>query len=116
MKKYKNINYIFVDEISMVQEIFYQVLLILKNYNPNIKIIMVGDYGQLPPVNDRVNVSYEQSRALYEIVDGNKLELTKCKRSDSTHFDNCMTVRERGYINIDKFNFEEENYEYLFHK
>jgi hypothetical protein len=39
-------------------------------------------------VNDRVNTSYEHSRALYEIVDGNKLELTQCKRSDDTHYNN----------------------------
>ena len=103
LKKYKNIDYIFVDEISMVQEIFYQVLLILKNYNPNLKIIMVGDYGQLPPVNDRVKKNYENTRCLFELVDGNSLELTKCKRSDDTHFNTCMQVRNGENININKF-------------
>jgi len=110
LKKYKSIKYLMVDEISMVQEIFYQVFMMLKHYNPELKLIIVGDFGQLPPVNDRVNRNYKKSRALYELVDGNKLELTKCKRSDDTHFKNCMNVRNGLPINLDKFEKKENTY------
>lgn len=110
LKKYKSIKYLMVDEISMVQEIFYQVLMMLKHYNPDLKLIVVGDFGQLPPVNDRVNKCYENSRALWELVDGNKLELTKCKRSDDTHFNNCMNVRNGKPIDLEKFSYKQETY------
>ena len=110
LKKYKALKYLFVDETSMVQEIFYQVLMILKHYNPDLKIIMVGDFGQLPPVNDRVRKDYQNSRALWELVDGNKLELTKCRRSDNTHFQNCMNVRYGRPIDLNKFTKTENTY------
>lgn len=110
LKKYKNIDCIMVDEISMVQEIFYQVLMILKNYNPNLKLFIVGDFGQLPPVNDKVNKNYEMSRALFELVDGNKLELTQCKRSDDSHFNTCMKVRKGIPIDFKPFQQKEKTY------
>ena len=110
LKKYKSIKYLLVDEVSMVQEIFYQVMLMIKHYNPNLKLIISGDFGQLPPVNDRVNRNYEMTRALWELVDGNKLELTKCKRSDDTHFNNCMNVRNGKNIDLSKFQLKEETY------
>ena len=71
--KYKNVDYVFVDEISMVCSKFILVLLSLKHYNPNIKFIISGDFYQLPPVQDTTNKSVELSRALYELVDGNSL-------------------------------------------
>lgn len=103
IKKYKqyakkslyNIEYIIVDEISMLNEIFYSLLLTIKKLNPEIKIIMVGDYCQLPPVSDRINKDtdfYKNSRALYEICDGNRIVLTECKRSDDTLFNLCKDV------------------------
>ena len=94
----------------MVQEIFYQVFMMLKHYNPDMRLIIVGDYGQLPPVNDRVVKNYKKSRCLWELVDGNKLELTKCRRSDDTHFQNCMNVRNGLPIDLNKFKKTEETY------
>jgi DNA replication protein DnaC len=107
--KYKA-DVLMVDEISMMSELFYQVLVILKNHNPNMKIFMVGDFGQLPPVNDRVNKNYKKCRALYELVDGYRLDLTRCKRSDDVHFNNCMNVRKGLAIDISKFPNTEETY------
>jgi ATP-dependent exoDNAse (exonuclease V) alpha subunit len=110
LKKFNAVKYLFVDEISMIPEIFYQVLMMLKHYNEDLKIIMVGDFNQLPPVNDRVCKRYEMTRALYELVDGNKLELTKCKRSDDTHFKNCMNIRDGKAIDLQKFKHVDETY------
>jgi len=94
IKKTCQYDYIFVDEISMVRETFYQVLLMIKNANPSIKFIIAGDFDQLPPVQDRIQGrSYKWSRALYELVDGQKMELTKCKRSDDVLFELCKNVK-----------------------
>jgi ATP-dependent exoDNAse (exonuclease V) alpha subunit len=48
---------------------------------------MVGDFRQLPPVNDRIkNADYKNSRALKELCNFNRIELTKCRRSDDELF------------------------------
>ena len=47
-------DYIFIDEISMVQEIYYKFFIYLKRANPKIKFIIAGDFEQLMPVKDRV--------------------------------------------------------------
>ena len=45
-------------------------------------------YDQLLPVNDRVGIiDYKNSCALHELCDGNRLELTTCRRADRTLFD-----------------------------
>ena len=117
VQKFNKIDYIIVDEISMVKEIFYQVLMYIKQYNPNIKFIIVGDFGQLEPVKDRSSkFNYENSRCLYELVSKNKLTLTICKRSDKTLFNECKRVRnneplqnqyiqnEETYLNVSFYN------------
>jgi len=92
-----NIKYIIVDEISMVSEIFYKYFTIIKKFRPDIKFIIAGDYAQLGPVKDRIGeFNYKDSWCLNELVDGNRLQLTKCRRSDDTLFN--MLLPE----NIDK--------------
>ena len=54
---------------------------------PDVKFIIAGDFAQLLPVKDRVeDCNYKNSLALHELCDGNRLELTKCRRSDATLF------------------------------
>jgi len=81
--KLKHIKYIFIDEVSMMRELFYSVFLTIKFYYPDIKFIISGDFYQLEPVCDRSNFNYEKSKALYELVDGEMIYLTLCRRSDS---------------------------------
>ena len=91
--KLKNIEYIIIDEVSMMREIYYSLLLYIKN-TTKINIILVGDYEQLEPVNDRIKSNtdfYKNSRALFEICE-NKIELTECKRSDDELFKDCLDV------------------------
>lgn len=108
-KKYGKIKYIFVDEISMVRELFYNVLLSIKLMYPHIKFIISGHFSQLPPVKDKVNKQsysckiYENSNALYELVDGNKLQLTKCRRSDDRLFNICNQLEQKKDISIKPF-------------
>ena len=84
LKFYK---YIFIDEVSMMSEMFYKFFIVLKRMLPHIKFIIAGDFAQLLPVKDRVeDCNYKNSLALHELCDGNRLELTKCRRSDATLF------------------------------
>jgi hypothetical protein len=82
-----NIDYMIVDEISMVHEIFYKYLLVLQRMKPNLKFIIAGNFDQLLPVKDRVsNVDYENSVALHDLCEGNRLKLMTCRRSDDICF------------------------------
>ena len=65
--------YIFIDEISMVPEMFYKFFITLKKLQPDAKFIVAGGFEQLLPVNDRVrNCNYKQSNVLNELCDGNR--------------------------------------------
>jgi MoxR-like ATPase len=44
-----NYDYIFIDEVSMIKEVFYKFFVMLKRIKPNLKLIFVGDFNQLPP-------------------------------------------------------------------
>jgi hypothetical protein len=82
------LDYIFVDEISLVPEIFYKYFLVLEKALPTMRFIISGDYEQLLPVKDRVgDCDYKNSNALHELCHGNRIELTNCRRSDRTLFD-----------------------------
>ena len=86
--KNKTFQYIFVDEISMMKEIFYKFLLMIKKVKPDVKFILTGDYNQLLPINDRIEYDdYGNSPALFEICDSNKILLTKCRRSSKELFE-----------------------------
>jgi ATP-dependent exoDNAse (exonuclease V) alpha subunit len=78
--------YIFIDEISMVPELFYKYFIVLHRLRPDIKFIIAGDFLQLEPVNDRVSCDYKNSPALFELCDGNRLQLNTCRRSDTKLF------------------------------
>jgi ATP-dependent exoDNAse (exonuclease V) alpha subunit len=81
-------DYIIIDEISMVSERFYNFFIVLKRLNPDVKFIIAGDFNQLLPVNDRVgDCDYKNSSALHELVNGNRLQLSNCRRSDRLLFD-----------------------------
>ena len=88
--KDKSLKYIFVDEVSMVAEMFYKFFCTLKRMRPDLKFIMSGDFRQFKPVNDRVkHCDYENSSALKELCECNMLHLTKCRRSDDKLFNMC---------------------------
>ncbi len=93
IKKYEvfismKFTYIFVDEVSMLQEKFYKFLLMIKKVKPHVKFIISGDYSQLQPVAGRISPEYNYARnpAIYELCNFNKIELTKGRRADDTLF------------------------------
>ncbi len=54
---------------------------------PLIKFVIADDLEQLLPVKDRIeNCDYKNSAALFELCDGLRVQLTKCRRSDHTLF------------------------------
>jgi len=90
-------DYIIVDEISMVKEVFYSLFLSLKKLKPTLKFIIAGDSRQIDPVCDRVKFDYLGSRVLHELCDGNRLLLTKCRRSDKDLFDFSLSLQKENY-------------------
>ena len=56
------------------------------------KFIIAGDFGQLPPVDDKRKGDYENSPALHMLCGGNRIKLTKCRWSDSVLFRLCENV------------------------
>lgn len=90
--KDNNIEYVFIDEISMVHEIFYKFFMVMKKFKSNIKFIISGDYDQLSPVLDRYHGTYKESGALYELCDGQRIELSKCRRADDELYSLCKDV------------------------
>jgi energy-coupling factor transporter ATP-binding protein EcfA2 len=101
--KNNNIDYIFVDEISMMHEIFYKFLMLLKSLKPDIKFIMCGDFEQLKPVNDRYHGNYKNSSALFELCDGNRLNLNTCRRANNDLFTVCSDIKNKKDIDISPF-------------
>ena len=88
----------------LAKEVFYKFLLMLNQMQLNIKFIIVGDFNQLLPVNDRVSVLYKNSLALFELCQGNRLQLSPCRRSDDTlfnmcKFENIMNIKKSAFKN-----------------
>ena len=88
----------------MIPEMFYKFFCIIKRLKPDIKFIIAGDFEQLQPVNDRIGkFEYKNSCCLYELVDGNRIQLTKCRRSDDTLF-NMLLPENINNISSSTFN------------
>ena len=49
----EKVEYIFIDEVSMMELEFYNLFCLIKRAFPSIKYIVAGDFGQLPPVDDK---------------------------------------------------------------
>jgi len=104
----EKVDYIFVDEVSMMIEKFYTLFIMIKRALPHIKFVISGDFGQLPPVNDSWTGDYENSEALWFLCDGNKLKLTEYKRGDKELFLLCKDVE-----NVNVNNFKPKQHTYL---
>lgn len=107
MKLLKNVEYIIIDEISMMVEAFYQLFIMIKKIYPTIKFIISGDFAQLPPVNDSWSGDYKNSPAMYELCDGNRIQLKKCRRADDTLFKLCKNI---SSISVSDFKKTENTY------
>ena len=103
----EKLEYIFIDEVSMMIKDFYQLFILIKRAFNNIKFIIAGDYGQLPPVKDNWSGDYENSPAMFNLCDGNKINLTTCRRADNELYNLCYDVNS---IDIKRFKPTEKTY------
>ena len=104
LEKYMT-DYFIIDECSMMKEVNYKLLSIIKSFKPDTKFIISGDFEQLPPVKDiigdRSQSFYQDSNILHELCSGNRLTLSTCRRSDDKLFNLCRNIKE---LSVDQFN------------
>lgn len=92
-EKLEKIDWIIVDEISMIPEKFYHDFLTIKRIKPTIQFILSGDFRQCQPVQDRIQIgNYKNTLAIKDICDNNRLEITECRRSDKKLYNLSLTV------------------------
>lgn len=97
---FNSLDYIMVDEISMVKEVFYRLMYHINNKYKHIKWVISGDFQQLSPVNDIRQFNYSESLILKQICKDNMVLLNKCRRADNTFFNDCKNV-----MNLDVTNY-----------
>ena len=61
------LDYIFVDEVSMLHSNFYKILMIIKQLK-NCKIIVSGDFNQLDVIRDVQKYDYKNSSILKRVM------------------------------------------------
>lgn len=103
----EKIEYIFIDEVSMMKENFYTLFIMIKRALPHIKFIISGDFGQLPPVLDSWSGDYENSVGLWSLCDSNKIKLNEFKRGDKELF---LLCRDVDKIRIEDFRPKQKTY------
>ena len=82
----KRLSVIFVDEISMIGADLWALLCELK-IESGVKFILIGDYRQLPPVNDLAPINWFNHSVVHYLANGNRCELTTRKRYDKELWD-----------------------------
>jgi len=102
-KRLHNIQYIIIDEISMVKESFYIIFQSIKEKFPNIKFIMCGDFNQFLPVAERAIFNYADSNILKELCACNKIQLSTIRRSDKEIINLGNEILKNKNINITNF-------------
>lgn len=81
----KTLDVIVIDETSMVSGAMYKLLLNLQKMAPNLKYILVGDFAQIPAIEENKR-DYKNSVVLKELCDFNHVELCYNMRSDNIMF------------------------------
>ena len=97
------LDYIFVDEVSMLHSNFYKILMIIKKLK-QCQIIISGDFNQLDVIHDLQKYDYKDASILKELCDNNLIQLSKCRRSDDTlfnliNFDNIPNLKKSDFDN-----------------
>lgn len=109
IKALTSTDYILIDEISMMREKFYKLFILCKKMCSHLKFILVGDFAQLLPVKDEWTGNYKNSCATHILCDGNRIELTKCRRADDILFNLCKKVQHEN-IDITPFAVKQKTY------
>jgi len=105
LKIYK-LDYLFIDEISMVSKDMLKFLSFAKQKKPSLKFILIGDGRQLPPVGEQKHLETDCVKML---SDCNKIELTVNKRFDEKLRDISDRWYSKGKINLGTFRKKDIN-------
>jgi hypothetical protein len=99
-KELSCLDYLIVDEISMIPSNIWDALLVIKRTFKNLKFVLLGDFNQIPPVKEE-KTDFEQTAILHELADGNRLIFMICQRSDTTIFDMCTQILSGETVPVD---------------
>ena len=108
--KLKGLDYVFVDEISMVSSHLLRFLYLAKLNNKKIKFVLVGDSWQLAPVKEQAHTDTDCVKFL---CDYNRVSLTINKRFDKKLRDIAEKYYLTGKINLKAFGDSEKVDRYL---
>ena len=78
--KFDKIDVLVIDEISMLNTLFWKEIIRLRRRYPKMLFVLVGDFNQLPPIGEET-VDFRESNFLKDIVDYS-LEIKVLKRCD----------------------------------
>lgn len=102
IKKLVSLDYVIVDEISMVGTDILGLFQLCKQNSTKTKFIFVGDFRQLPPVGEE-SKDFENSYIMKWLCSNNKLELNINKRSDSIMTDLSLKVFDTGEVSKEDY-------------
>lgn len=100
--KIKSMKSLMIDEFSMIPYEIWRILLVLKKNRPEVKFMLLGDWNQIPSVEDR-SVDYSNLDFVKELVDCKMLQLTENKRSNGSMFDIYKRLIETNEMDVDQF-------------
>lgn len=96
------LDYVLIDEVSMVNSKILNLFQICKNTSTKTKFILIGDFRQLPPVQEE-NKDFENSWIIKWLCDFNKIELNVNKRSDDVMTKLSLDAFQTGNVNPSAF-------------
>ena len=96
IEKFKYFKYIVIDEIGMIPSYLWKLLVLIKKKYPNKIFILLGDYRQLPPVNEESIDIFNHPIVKY-LCNNNRIELTTPHRYDIP----LWNFLEKGFENED---------------
>ena len=109
--KAEGVEYIFIDEVSMISSNLWGVLRDIKRIY-KFKYILVGDFNQLPPVEEN-NYDVLNSELFAELADGQMLHLTRNYRAEKdpefkTFIEDLEKAKEGDKIDVTKYGNKEQ--------
>ena len=111
IKTLKKLDYVIIDEVGLMREKFYAMLCHIKRSIPALKFILIGDFQQFKAVKDDWTGNPEDSAALFDLCDGQKVLLTRCLRSSEDGqflFDACTKLINGESLDPNDFPVKEE--------
>lgn len=98
-KTMKAVKWVIIDEISMMSQNYYHLLLMLMKENKQLRLILSGDFNQLPPVKEKKR---NTCLALWDLVHGRKMIFPNNYRCDRDLLADCRRLTYEQ-INIDTY-------------